>query len=616
VEIKLMTVIRCALLTRFTIALIAMCCAAWAYAQPVKDLRYGVTLYNFYQDNYFDAITELMIAEQRGGIQKHGAEPLLLRGGISLSYGMRHTAEALFKQHLKASDNATRDLAWFYSGKLAYLDADYNHALHAWNRIGEALSPNQQNERWVLAGISQLKLNQPAAALQALERVEDDSPWRFYADYNRGIAQLAKQASAKAVKAFIDVTEHEAEQREYRALQQSALLAAGYTELQANRSKQAATLFQQMALEGPSSNAALLGYGWAAARSKDFKRALAPWQILSKQPVYDSNAQEGLLAVAYAYEQLNAKGAATDAYEHAASTLQNLSLQLDQTATTLTDTAWLAPLVMESGSPTLGAFWALEHLPAHDENARILSNTISSSEFHQALRHYRDLLALRGVVHHWQSSMDSFRTMIATRTEAFARTSATATPTQRQARIQSLTQRHQTLATRIDQALQNHDYLPLLEGDTRKQWQRLAHMRNAVTKIGGAQHTRWARLHGILLWNIEDNLAARVWELRKRLHVIDQAVTEATRNHQAVAQVQQNPQRSMNTSQQDINAKEQHLRQLANRLDQRIATQEKLLSDLATHALDQQKARLQRYIAYARLALTRLYDAPIKGSSP
>ncbi|MCG6885798.1 MAG: hypothetical protein LJE74_01155, partial [Proteobacteria bacterium] len=63
----------------------------------VKDLSYGVALYNFYQDKYFSAINELLVArETRPGTRQLDDNELLL-GSLYLSYGLQQEADRIFK---------------------------------------------------------------------------------------------------------------------------------------------------------------------------------------------------------------------------------------------------------------------------------------------------------------------------------------------------------------------------------------------------------------------------------------------------------------------------------------------------------------------------------------
>lgn len=85
----------------------------------VADLRYGVALYHYYQQDYIPALSELMVADTRDGIQGHSDNPELIAGGISLAFGMQHHAESVFNTILvdERRPQSVRDAAWFYHVK-------------------------------------------------------------------------------------------------------------------------------------------------------------------------------------------------------------------------------------------------------------------------------------------------------------------------------------------------------------------------------------------------------------------------------------------------------------------------------------------------------------------
>ena len=110
--------------------------------QRASDPAYGVALYEYYQGNAFEALTRLNVASAEGGIDGHGDHPALVEGGLMLSYGMTHEAGALFRELL--DENAavapgTRNQAWFYLGKVFYLEQDSTAARDALERLDDEL---------------------------------------------------------------------------------------------------------------------------------------------------------------------------------------------------------------------------------------------------------------------------------------------------------------------------------------------------------------------------------------------------------------------------------------------------------------------------------------------
>src|SRR5688572_32551272 len=84
----------------------------------VQDPHYGDTLFRFWQDQYFTAITGLMTSQHFNRVAQHADEAEVLRGGMLLSYGMHKEAGEIFAQLIeKGAAPSVRDRAWFYLAK-------------------------------------------------------------------------------------------------------------------------------------------------------------------------------------------------------------------------------------------------------------------------------------------------------------------------------------------------------------------------------------------------------------------------------------------------------------------------------------------------------------------
>ena len=87
----------------------------------IKDLYYGDVLFYFYQDDYFNALTRLRAAQDKGRVSHHADEAELLLGGLYLSYGQHLEAGKIFERLLaRTSLLPSRNRAWFYLGKVWY----------------------------------------------------------------------------------------------------------------------------------------------------------------------------------------------------------------------------------------------------------------------------------------------------------------------------------------------------------------------------------------------------------------------------------------------------------------------------------------------------------------
>jgi hypothetical protein len=83
--------------------------------------HYGDTLFHFFQDRYFSAITGLMVSQQLGRVAPHDDEAEVLRGGMLLSFGMHPQAAEVFERLIEhKAAPAVRDRAWFYLARIRH----------------------------------------------------------------------------------------------------------------------------------------------------------------------------------------------------------------------------------------------------------------------------------------------------------------------------------------------------------------------------------------------------------------------------------------------------------------------------------------------------------------
>jgi tetratricopeptide (TPR) repeat protein len=107
-------------------------------------------------------------------------------------------------------------------------------------------------------------------------------------------------------------------------------VALGLASLQADKPEAAGPFLERVRLNGPQSNKALLGFGWAYASVKNHKQALVPWTELADRDASDSAVLEASIALPYAYGQLGAFGQALDRYNAAIDLFERENKGLDE----------------------------------------------------------------------------------------------------------------------------------------------------------------------------------------------------------------------------------------------------------------------------------------------
>ena len=135
----------------------------------VNDLAYGVSLFNFYQENYFSSITDLLVAKHNKSIKHHGDEPELLLGSLYLLYGLYDDASSIFQSLIRhTSSKRSIDQAWFYLAKIHYKNGQFDMAMKAFENINDDLPPHRLSESINLLTNIYIKKNQTDKAISLL----------------------------------------------------------------------------------------------------------------------------------------------------------------------------------------------------------------------------------------------------------------------------------------------------------------------------------------------------------------------------------------------------------------------------------------------------------------
>ncbi|HSC67298.1 MAG TPA: hypothetical protein VLC79_06395, partial [Cellvibrio sp.] len=407
--------------------------------EPIKtsvaDLRYGVALYHYYQQDYIAALAELMVADTRDGIQGHGDNPELIAGGVSLAFGMQHHAEGVFTQILQDErrPQSVRDAAWFYLGKLHYTRGDWAAAEQSFARVSREFKPSLRAQMQALQ--INIRIRNNTFSELNLDNIHADElrTWNSYTLYNLGAAH-ARAGNFKTAQDFftelsdIDVAEQPQRRKEQWALQDKAFTAIGYSYLAEKKYAAAIREFTKVRLDGVYANQALLGYGWAAVAQEEYDQALKPWQLLRTRSLMHPAVQESLLALPYAYEKLGAQGEAVSAYQSAEELLaREIQLIRDMRAT-LTEGELLTligsePVSAEDANKMLrsdtpgddaltavvtddGQNWLkLDNTSIIKTRSAYLNELFAKNAFQIAVLELRDLLRLQTLLKNWQPKL-------------------------------------------------------------------------------------------------------------------------------------------------------------------------------------------------------------------
>jgi hypothetical protein len=587
----------------------------------VRDLHFGDALFYYYQGRDFDTITRLQAYEQWGRMPHHDAETQLLLGGLYLSLGLHNEAGNRFETLLTQSvPEGVRNRAWFYLGKVWYARGYLDRAERAINEVQGRLTADLEAERMHLLSnilMRQQRFDEAIALLNAWRGRKDQSDWLAYAQYNLGVALVRKGLVTEADPFLTAVGTMESGRRELRSLRDRSNLALGYAYLQNNQPELAKPVLQRVRIDGPFSNKALLGVGWADAASGEFQEALTPWMELRDRNLLDSAVQEAYLAIPYAFAKLNANAQAAENYERAIASFDSETVNIDTSIAEINDGTMLDKLLKRDENDNYGWFWQLRELPNAPES-RYLYHLLAGHDFQEGLKNYRDLAFLGGTLARWQDSIVAFDDMLDTRERAYSERVPQADAVLGSGRLDKYGSDRATAGGTLDQVESAQDVAALGTAAERDQWARIVRLEAALLTAPDDEETNAIRektrlAKGVLYWRLAESFKARVWNERRTLKDLDQALREAQNRWVRV----QKARSSTPNNNGEFAARVEALRQRLEGTQQRLAgvarMQNALLESLARNELEQQKERIGTYQIQARFALASIYDRAALG---
>lgn len=600
----------------FLAAVAALLLPAAAAAQPpvtVEDPHYGEVLFHFYQSDYFTALVRLTAAEDRGLVANHDAEAELLRGGLYLSYGQHEEASLIFERLLGAeSDPSIRDRAWFFMAKIRYQRGYYPEAELALGEIRDALPDELEAERRMLGAQVKMHRGRYDEAIALLADWNGPRHWASYARYNLGVAMVRDGRLAEGAALLDAVGRMDADSEELRSLRDKANVALGYSYLQDGRAAESRPVLERVRLQGPFSNKALLGTGWADSAGEDYQRALVPWRELRSREMLDPAVQESLLAVPYAYGRLGANLLAAEHYLDAIEAFEVESAHIDEAVDRISRGEMIDTLLAQDPGGQMGWYWDLDELPATTEN-RYLLHLLAGNEFQEALKNYRDLRFLQRNLLDWRESIEVFGHMLETRRLAYASRLPRIEQALAEADLDAVDAQRLQFESHLNRIEQERDTLALATPRERSLWEEVHALSDTPALASDLPEARDAAaklrlMRGVLAWDLDKHFKARLWRQRKNLRDLERALAEGRRSRQNVEQATIDGPETLADFDGRIGALTPRIDRLLAQVADLADRQEAYLRRLSVRELEAQKRRMVTYTVQARYSLASIYD--------
>lgn len=418
---------------------------------------------------HFSAATELLQAEARvGDPAQLPADFRWLLAENYLSFGQRERAVAIYRELAANSPDplvlsrARLRLAEFEYQR-GYIAEARATLMQARELLPESLLPDWQDQ------LTRVLLAQArnSEAVQILTEPKNDSDQSEFTRYNLGVALINDGRVAQGRTILDRLGRLDPFDEMTLALRDRANVTLGWNFLKDQQGASAKPVLRRVRVEGPFSNRALLGLGWAemapgqgrqvrsavdddnapidpfssfstlgvllrrgfldpeeyndraglrnfrrsrvaTVEEEALQRALVAWLELIERDPQDPAVQEAWLAIPFALERIGAHTQAMQYYEQAASRLETARERAVAAIASVKTGRMVETIVRRDSDAETGWTWELKDLPDAPETY-YLQNLIAEHRFAEALKNYRDVRMLLRQMDDWKTGIEKLR---------------------------------------------------------------------------------------------------------------------------------------------------------------------------------------------------------------
>jgi len=579
----------------------------------IEDPHYGEVLFHFYQEDYFPAIVRLLAAQRQQQLDDHREDAELLLGGMFLSYGHHLESAAIFKRML--ADNVSsevRDRTWFFLARIWYQRGYFDKSEEALNFIEGELPENLQREALMMQAQILIESGRFDSAIALLQNWEGKTEWASYAKFNIGVALMRSGRVEDSRQVLVELGRLNPFNEELTSLRDKANLALGYGLLQDGQPAAAKVPLKRVRLEGPFSNKALLGVGWADAEMDNYQRALVPWMELQGRDLLDSAVQESMLAIPYAMAKLDSISQAADHYLNAIEAFYEETNRLDRTIARIESGAMFDEFLSIDTASGSGWSWQHSHLPSGAE-ARYLFHLLAKHEFQEGLNNFRDLHFLHRNLDTWQGTVEVYGTMLETRKQAYDERLPRVEDALSRADLDSMVSRKLDLDSTLNNVEKSHDWLALATASEFEMWGEITRLEVTPALRADIPEAAEVRdkiqlLKGVLQWELEREFKGRLRNARRNLNDAGEALVVTQRSRRQIDETMRNEPLHFANLSERVDSLVPRIEGMKLRVDDVLADQRAFLQSIAVGELQAQKQRLDTYTLQARFALAAIYD--------
>ena len=606
---------------KFLCELLFSCLLAAPGAKSIDELSYGTALYAYYQEDYAQALLDVVVAEQQ---QRRGDDPLrflLARGSFAFQEGMHRYAADTFA----AVDAA--ELTELDRMRLAFHLARQHYRNGRWDAMEAELARIDLGQTWLgrvrrhpevsfMRAEAALARTDFSAADAALAPLDGSSAYLAYGLFNLGVAQRAAGDRAAARASFERLGRLEVETEEAWDLVQRGRLALALMARQEGAGVNADELLGSLPGEGRYRDLALASYGRLAMARNDHELAARIWLTLLKRQGWSASHAAAYLGLPISLEGLTSPAHALDRYRDAEGAFEARLAALQSATQRAGDPGWVDALLAAFAQPDD----RLRHRRLGSLDLGLGAETwlrwLAGEDLHQVLMEWRELSAMSAWLERLPPRVTAYQEVTRERRRRAAAARALlddeALLGRRDALAAAVTSQTERLAAlreappRPDEAWM----LPLASDAERALLADLGAKAALVERrMSGAEQARFAarlrRLHGLVFWQIADDRSARLRTLEKALAANRALLDDADARIERLARAESRFAAGVET---DFLALTARADAVAERVDRALNGRRAVIVQALERGLEREVAETRRYLLAARIAVARATD--------
>lgn len=428
------------------------------------DPRLGHARYLSATGSNFGALVELRQVDSGSGdaALPESFDWLLARS--YLNFGMHDEARRAYRKlGQRTADRERLNAALLDLAEFEYQRGYIFEAVERLRDLRNEITPAQMTRWQDVTSRVLLAQGRYGEAADVLRERSDRSEHSVFMRYNLGIALLNDGQLQEGRSTLDAISRTRPRDDAERALRDRANTVLGYHFLRAEQGGTARPLFSRVRTEGPFSNRALLGMGWAElaprgdrqdrntlvededsegfrdvaslgvlirpgffeadiyerlanrpfrrdslgeSEEESLLRALVVWNELVKRDPMDAAVQEAMLAIPYALDRLGDYEQAMQRYQEAIDVFEQARERIDQGIQSVEGALMLNTIVRRDASAQSGYNWRLLDLPDLPETYW-LNRLLAEHRFQEQLKNFRDARLLAQRVEAIRNSVDN-----------------------------------------------------------------------------------------------------------------------------------------------------------------------------------------------------------------